>query len=110
MLIKAGDGIYAQMEVANVHYYNNFTIALLEDILFELSTAKLGLGDRYFVLRTGERGAAAFHKAVLQEVSGWTQFEIDGGVIGKSSSNLHGNALKAGFQFVEYMAPNGIPC
>lgn len=107
-VIKAGDGIYAQMEVANVHYYNNFTIALLEDILFELSTAKLGLGDRYFVLRTGERGAAAFHKAVLQEVSGWQTFEIDGGVVGKSSSNLHGNPLKAGFQFVEYMAPNGI--
>lgn len=107
-VIKAGDGIYAQMEVANVHYYNTFTIALLEDILFELSTAKLGLGDRYFVLRTGERGAAAFHKAVLDTVSGWTQFEIDGGVIGKSSSNLHNNALKAGFQFVEYMAPNGI--
>ena len=108
-VIKAGDGIYAQMEVANVHYYNNFTIALLEDILFELSTAKLGLGDRYFVLRTGERGAAAFHKAVLDTVSGWTQFEIEGfGAVAKTSSNLHGNSLKAGFQFVEYMAPNGI--
>ena len=30
------------------------------------------------------------------------------GVVGKSSSNLHPNALKAGFQFVEYMAPNGV--
>lgn len=58
-VIKAGDGIYAQMEVANVHYYNNFTIALLEDILFDLSTAKLGLGDRYFVLRTGRHGVSS---------------------------------------------------
>ena len=108
-VIKAGDGIYAQMDVANVHYYNTFNIALLEDILFELSTAKLGLGDRYFVLRTGERGAALFHKAVLQEVSGWTQFHLDGTqAVAKASSNLHSNALKAGFQFVEYMAPNGI--
>ena len=30
------------------------------------------------------------------------------GVIGKSTSNLHQNALKAGFQFVEYQAPNGV--
>lgn len=28
--------------------------------------------------------------------------------IQSSSSNLHPNALKAGFQFVEYMAPNGV--
>ena len=108
-VIKAGDGLFAQMEVANTHYYNSFSIKLLEDILFELSTAKLGLGDRYFVIKTGERGAALFHKAVLQEVSGWTQFEIEGAkIIEKTSSNLHSNALKAGFQFVEYMAPNGV--
>ena len=108
-VIKAGDGLFAQMEVANTHYYNSFSIKLLEDILFELSTAKLGLGDRMFVIKTGERGAALFHKAVLQEISGWTQFEIEGAkVVEKTSSNLHGNALKAGFQFVEYMAPNGV--
>ena len=108
-VIKTGDGLFAQMEVANTHYYNSFSIKLLEDILFELSTAKLGLGDRMFVIKTGERGAALFHKAVLQEVSGWTQFEIEGArVVEKTSSNLHGNALKAGFQFVEYMAPNGV--
>lgn len=108
-VIKSGDGLFAQMEVANTHYYNSFSIKLLEDILFELSTAKLGLGDRMFVIKTGERGAALFHKAVLQEISGWTQFEIEGAkVVEKTSSNLHGNALKAGFQFVEYMAPNGV--
>lgn len=108
-VIKSGDGLFAQMEVANTHYYNSFSIKLLEDILFELSTAKLGLGDRMFVIKTGERGAALFHKAVLQEVSGWTQFEIEGfGAVAKTSSELHSNALKAGFQFVEYMAPNGV--
>ena len=108
-VIKAGDGLFAQMEVANTHYYTTFNIALLENILLELSTAKLGLGERYFVIKTGERGAAAFHKAVLQEVAGWTQFKVEGAdVLGKTSSNLHGNALKAGFQFVEYMAPNGV--
>lgn len=108
-VIKSGDGLFAQMEVANTHYYNSFSIKLLENILFELSTAKLGLGDRMFVIKTGERGAALFHKAVLNEVSGWNKFEIEGfRAVEKTSSELHGNALKAGFQFVEYMAPNGV--
>ena len=109
--IKTGDGLFAQMEVANTMYYNHFSIKLIEDALYELSAAKLGMGDRYFIIYTGERGAIQFHKAVLREVSGWTQFTINGdqiGVVQKTSSELHTNALAAGFQFVEYMAPNGV--
>jgi len=30
------------------------------------------------------------------------------GIIKKTNSPLHGNALTAGFQFVEYQAPNGV--
>lgn len=108
-VIKEGDGLFAQMSYANVTHYNTFSIKLLEDILFELSTAKLGLGDRYFVIRTGERGAAEFHKAVLNEVNGWQKFQLEGTqVISGTSSALHSNALKAGFQFTEWLAPNGI--
>ena len=109
--IKTGDGLFAQMEVANTMYYNHFSIKLIEDALYELSAAKLGMGDRYFIIYTGERGAIQFHKAVLREVSGWTQFTINGdqiGVVQKTNSPLHSNALAAGFQFVEYMAPNGV--
>ena len=110
-VIKMGAGLREQMEVANTMYYNTFSLKLLEDALYELSAAKLDFGDRYFVIKTGERGAAQFHKAVLNEISGWTQFEIDNSstkVISKTTSPLHSNALAAGFQFVEYMAPNGV--
>lgn len=109
--IKTGAGLYEQMEVANTIYYNNFSLKLLESALFDLSSGKLDLNDRYFIIRTGERGAMLFHKAVLQEVSGWTQFLLDNNSISavrKSNSPLHQNALGAGFQFVEYMAPNGV--
>ena len=109
--IKMGAGLREQMEVANTMYYNTFSLKLLEDALYELSAAKLDFGDRYFVIKTGERGASQFHKAVLNEVSGWTQFEIDNSsvkVVDRTSSPLHSNALKAGFQFVEFMAPNGV--
>lgn len=58
-----------------------------------------------------ERGAIAFHKEVLKTVSGWTQFVLDNnsiGVVQKTQSQLHQNSLSAGFQFVEYKAPNGV--
>lgn len=109
--IKTGAGLYEQMEVANTTYYNTFSLKLLEDALYEMSAAKLDYGDRYFLIKTGERGAIQFHKEVLKTVSGWTQFVLDNssvGVIQKTQSNLHQNALSAGFQFVEYKAPNGV--
>ena len=109
-VIKTGAGLFEQMEVANTMYYNTFSIKLLEDALYELSAAKLGMNDRLFVIKTGERGAIQFHKAVLNAVSGWTQYLSDGNaaLIKKTTSNLHSNALSAGFQFVEYLAPNGV--
>lgn len=110
-VIKMGAGLFEQMEVSNTMYYNTFSIKLLEDALYELSASKLEYGDRYFIIKTGERGAIQFHKAVLNTVSGWTQFVLDNSslkVVDKTSSNLHSNALSAGFQFVEYKAPNGV--
>ena len=109
-VIKTGAGLYEQMEVANTMFYNTFSIKLLEDALYELSAAKLDFGDRYFVIKTGERGAIQFHKAVLNTVSGWQSFVTDGNaaIVKNTASNLHSNALSAGFQFVEYLAPNGV--
>lgn len=54
--IRTGAGLYEQMEVANTFYYNDFSLKLLEDALYELSASKLDFGDRYFLIRTGERG------------------------------------------------------
>lgn len=113
-VIKQGDGLRAQMEVANTIFYNDFDLKLIEDALFELSASKLDYGERKFVLRTGERGAAAFNKAVKDVVSGWYAVGFYGSavnnpaVISKTSSPLHDNALSAGFQFTEYKAPNGV--
>ena len=109
--IKTGAGLFEQMEVSNTIYYNTFSLKLLEDALYELSAAKLDFGDRYFLIKTGERGAIQFHKEVLKTVSGWTQFVLDNnsiGVVQKTQSQLHTNSLSAGFQFVEYKAPNGV--
>jgi len=110
--IKIGSGIREQMEQSNTYFYNEFSIELLEEILFGLSEGKLGFDQRTFILRTGERGAAEFHKAVLQTTSGWSANMSTPGTnpatVKSTSSELHSNAMSAGFQFVEYLAPNGV--
>lgn len=109
--IKTGAGLFEQMEVANTMYFNSFSLKLLEDALYELSASKLDFGDRYFLIKTGERGAIKFHKEILKTVSGWQTFILDNSsvkVIDKTQSQLHSNSLTAGFQFVEYKAPNGV--
>lgn len=110
-VIRMGAGLYEQMEVANTSYYNTFSIKVLEDALYELSAAKLDMRDRTFIIRTGERGAIQFHKAVRDEVSGWSMYQLNGdalNVVKKVASPLHETALSAGYQFVEYLAPNGV--
>lgn len=109
--IKAGSGIREQMEVSNVHSYNRFSLSQIEDILYELSEGKLEFGQRTFILRTGERGAAQFSKAVKAEVSGWLPIGFDNtgtNSIQKTTSKFHENSYAAGFQFTEWRAPNNI--
>ena len=110
-VIRAGAGLYEQIEVSNTLPYNTFSLKLIEDALYELSAAKLGYNERTFIIKTGERGAIQFHKAVLDTVSGWTAFQVNADAVGmvrKTQSPLHENALSAGFQFVEFQAPNGV--
>lgn len=110
--IKIGSGIREQMEQSNTYFYNDFSIELLQEILYGLSEGKLGFDQRMFMLRTGERGAAAFHTAILQTTSGWSANMSTPGTnpatVKQASSQLHSNSMSAGFQFVEYMAPNGV--
>ena len=109
--IKAGSGLREQMEVSNTTPYNAFSISMLEDLLYEMSEGKLDFGERKFMLRTGERGAAQFHRAVTKEASGWTSIGFDNtgtNYIQKTSSPLNPNSYRAGFQFTEWIAPNNV--
>lgn len=109
--IKAGSGIREQMEVSNTVTYNKFSIRMLEDLLSELCEGKLDFNERTFILRTGERGAAQFHRAVTAEASGWTSLPFDNSgtnAVQKVQSKFHSNAYSAGFQFTEWRAPNNI--
>jgi hypothetical protein len=108
--LKFGPGIRQQMEESNTTYFNFFSLELLESVLEQLSYNKLKVNERLFIIHTGQGGAKLFHKAVLNSTSGWSYALTDNNpaVVQKVQSALHNNALSAGFQFTEYMAPNGI--
>lgn len=106
-VIRMGDGLYAQMEAANTYHYSKFSLKLLESVLYELLKG-CRPEDRNVVIRTGMWGALQFHKEVTKDVSGWTQFSLDNlGVVRKTSSKDHPNALAAGFKFTEWVSPMG---
>ena len=109
-VIKQGAGIREQMEVSNTTYYNAFSLDLLESLLQDLSEGKLGFSNRNFILRTGERGAIQFHKAVMGDFTGWqSASQNNPAVVKGASSELGSNAVQlAGYQFTEWLAPNGI--
>lgn len=108
--IQYGDGLFKQLEVSNTIYYNKFSLPLIEEAIMALSSSKLDFDQRVFVMKTGELGATLFHKAVLQEVSGWQAYQTSNNPasVEKTTSPVHSNALSAGFQFTEYKAPNGV--
>lgn len=106
-IISAGAGLREQMEVANTFFYSKFTADFLTNVLTELAEGKLGMDERMFVIRTGERGAILFHKAIADAASGWTPL-FDQSAQANVSSPLNTNARSFGFQYTEFIAPNGI--
>lgn len=115
---KQGAGIRQQMEASNTSFYSTFTIDYLIDILLDLSEGKLPGDKREFVLRTGERGAVQFHKAVEATTLLFTplrnedrMYKVAGGINGTGSAG-NGKDIKIplgyGGQFIEYMGPQGI--
>jgi hypothetical protein len=104
-----GPGLRQQTSNSNIIWFNTFSLGLLESVLNQLSYNKLGLNEKVFEINTGLGGAGYFHKAVLTQVSGWQVISQNNpGVITKTTSNLHQNALSAGFQFTEYKSANGL--
>ena len=106
--IKQGMGLREQQETSNTIYYDTFSLGVLEDLLFDIGEGRLEYGDRTILIKTGERGASQFHKAVLDTVSGWTALSQNNpAVFNKTSSPFHSNSFVAGFQFTEFLSPMG---
>tara|TARA_R110002012_G_scaffold195916_5_gene364164 strand:+ start:3156 stop:4631 length:1476 start_codon:yes stop_codon:yes gene_type:complete len=105
---KQGAGIRQQMESSNTSYYNTFSIDYLIDILLDLSEGKLPSDKREFVLRTGERGAVQFHKAIENNVQLFTPLYNESRMYKAGGQSGVKMPYGYGGQFIEYMGPQGI--
>lgn len=105
--IVEGAGIRQQMESANTSFYNTFSITDLASRLLDLSEGKLKTDQREFVLRTGERGAYEFHKALESYSQLFTPL-LNQDRMYKVDQNGFRMGLGYGGQFVEYLGPNNI--
>ena len=107
-IIKQGAGIREQMEASNTSFYSSFDIDFLTEVLVDLSEGKLPTDERHFILRTGERGALQFHKALETHSQLFTPLRNDSRMY--SAANPGGVQLPLGYggQFVEYLGPNGV--
>jgi len=105
---KQGAGIRQQMEASNTSYYNNFSIDYLIDILLDLSEGKLPSDKREFVMRTGERGAVQFHKAIENNVQLFTPLYNESRMYKAGGQSGVKMPYGYGGQFIEYMGPQGI--
>ena len=114
-VIRTGAGLYEQIEMGNVIYYNDFSLKLIEDALYDLFAGKEDFKDRKVTLRTGEKGGALFQKAALADGSGWkSMFDFNGdnlGLITKTTNPAapNGGALRVAVpQITEFVAPMGV--
>lgn len=107
--LYSGPGIQEQLEDSNVHYYSHLTATLIEEYLMDIfySRVKPGQGRKIKAF-TGEYGMIIFHRAIQDwmQKKGFIQV-VDQLYINKESSDLHENALGAGFQYVKYRMANG---
>lgn len=105
--IKIGAGLREQMLVSNSTVFTTFSLELLENQLMDLAEGKLGRDERRFKIYTGERGAKMISKEIAKAATGWTILR-DLNSLSNVNSPLHTNALSFGYQFVQYLMPNGI--
>lgn len=115
-VIKTGAGMYEQLENGgNTIWYNDFSLKLIEQGLYNLFGGRTDFKDRSVTISTGELGGMLFQKAALSDGSGWKPaFEFDAVQLGlmKKAQNAAapwgGGLSVAAPQIFEYIAPMGI--
>lgn len=106
--VRMGPGIQEQLEDSHQHRYSVLSAKLIEEYLQDIfySRVKPGKG-RQIKAYTGEYGMLQFHRAIQDwaNKSGFIKnIEV---FTNKVASDIHTNALEAGYQFVKYSMANG---
>lgn len=106
--VRSGPGIQEQLEDSHIHRYSHLTAKLIEEYLMDIFYGRVKPGKgRNIKGFTGEYGMLMFHRAIQdwQQKSGFIKnVEV---YTDKVKSDMHPNALQAGYQFVKYNMANG---
>ena len=113
--IRTGAGLYEQIEMGNIVWYNDFSLKIIEDALYDMFAGKTDFKERKVTIRTGEKGGMLFQKTALKDGSGWkSMFDYDANALGLVSKTTnaaapYGGALKVAVpQVTEFVAPMGV--
>lgn len=102
-VIRAGYGMYDQMEYGNILTYSTFTLDMLTDFAMDMSYGKIPEDRRTFVISTGEYGAYQFHKDAVNKANAITYLQTDTNI-----KMMDGRLTLDEGQFLNYVAVNGI--
>ena len=102
-IIQMGAGLREQVKYGNYQTYNTFDIEAFSEILLDLSTDKLGMANRKFVVATGEWGMYDFSKSLENYTTLYTPSRDDSRIY-----TAGGNTMGYKGQFLEFKGPNGI--
>jgi hypothetical protein len=106
--VRMGPGIQEQLEDSHIHRYSHLNAKLIEEYLMDIFYGRVKPGKgRQIKGFTGEYGMLQFHRAIQdwQNKSGFIKnVEV---YTNKVKSDLHTNAMEAGYQFVKYNMANG---
>jgi len=102
-VIRAGFGMYEQMEYGNILTYSTFGLDMLTDFAMDMSYGKIPEDKREMVLSTGEYGAYQFHKDAVTKASGFTYLQTDINI-----KTMDGRLTLDEGQFLNYVAVNGL--
>lgn len=107
--LRSGPGIQEQLEDSHIQRYSHLSARLIEEYLMDIFYSRVKPGSQRKIKGyTGEYGMVQFHRAIQDWASktGFIQV-VDQLFIQKGSSELHDNALTAGYQFTKYRMANG---
>ena len=83
--IKAGFGLYEQMNMGHLGYYNTFSLDDLTNFIRDITYNMLPEDKRKIVVSTGEYGAGLFHTAAMNKGASYSwgnsshNFKMEGG-------------------------------
>ena len=110
--VRSFAGLQEKLEDSHIHYYSDLSAKLIEEYLMDIFYGRTGIGSsaRKIKVFTGEYGMLIFNRAMqdLMDKRGWLIANSNFSPIQKAGSSITSNGYAAGYQFVKYIAHNGI--